>query len=214
MMDLEIFAVLSSLVFLIILELNLIDLQMRERHDLELNNLCQQLLALQASMLREQNRVEMLLREKDALISKQKMELEKANKPQSHNNNVSVTSLSAGGGGTFGGSLRIHGSFRQYKKDREKIRHFKTNSGDSGINISSEESSSSPTTLPRTQKQKSILKPVEFTGAQQESAGLTHLQQLIEQTPMVATTNAVAAATSTKIQISPDQTDTKSDSGR
>ena len=215
MMDLEICAVPSSLVFLITLEFPLIDLQMRERYDLELNNLCQQLLALQASMLREQNRVEILLREKDALIAKQKVELEKANKPQSHHhNNVSVTSLSAGGG-----SLRIHGSFRQYKKDREKIRHFKTNSGDSGINISSEESSSSPTTLPRTQKQKSILKPVEFTGAQQESAGLTHLQQLIEQTPIAAATNAVApvtaaGATSTKIQISPDQTDTKSDSGR
>ena len=178
---------------------------MRERYDLELNHLCQHLLALQASMLREQNRVERLLRDKDFEISKQKVELEKAsNKPSNQHNNVSVTSLSANG--TFGGSLRIHGSFRQYKKDREKIRHFKTNSGDSGINIgSSEESSSSPSTLPRTlQKQKS-LRPVEFTlgTAEQESKanGLTHLQQLIEQKPMVQ---------STKIQIS----DTKSDSGR
>ena len=102
--------------------------------------------------------------------------------------------------GAFAGSLRIHGSFRQYKKDREKIRHFKSSSGDSGINISSEESSSSPTTLPRTQKpdnapgiggggsvkkKSMILKPVEFGQAaagqagQQKSSGLTNLQQLI-----------------------------------
>jgi len=128
--------------------------------------------------------------------------------------------------GAFGGSLRIHGSFRQYKKDREKIRHFKSSSGDSGINISSEESSSSPTTLPRTQKpdnapgiggggsvkkKSMILKPVEFGQAaagqagQQKSSGLTNLQQLIEQ----------KSTSTTKIQINKStDPDTKSDSGR
>lgn len=175
----------------------LISLQMKEWQDLELSNLCQQILALQASMLREQKRVELLLKEKDAIIGQQKAELGKlstalpSTSSPTKPNNVSVTSLSAG---AFGGSLRIHGSFRQYKKDREKIRHFKSSSGDSGINISSEESSSSPTTLPRTQKQQlpdnaagsvkkksMILKPVEFgvSPGQQKSSGLTNLQQLI-----------------------------------
>ena len=176
---------------------------MKEWQDLELSNLCQQILALQASMLREQKRVELLLKEKDAIIGQQKAELGKlstalpSTSSPTKPNNVSVTSLSAG---AFGGSLRIHGSFRQYKKDREKIRHFKSSSGDSGINISSEESSSSPTTLPRTQKpdnapgiggggsvkkKSMILKPVEFGQAaagqagQQKSSGLTNLQQLI-----------------------------------
>ena len=184
--------------------IRLISLQMKEWQDLELSNLCQQILALQASMLREQKRVELLLKEKDAIICQQKAELQgcklsttNTSLTTTNTNNVSVTSMSAG---AFGGSLRIHGSFRQYKKDREKIRHFKSSSGDSGINISSEESSSSPTTLPRTQKpdnapgiggggsvkkKSMILKPVEFGQAaagqagQQKSSGLTNLQQLI-----------------------------------
>ena len=178
--------------------IRLISLQMKEWQDLELSNLCQQILALQASMLREQKRVELLLKEKDAIICQQKAELQgcklsttNTSLTTTNTNNVSVTSMSAG---AFGGSLRIHGSFRQYKKDREKIRHFKSSSGDSGINISSEESSSSPTTLPRTQKQQlpdnaagsvkkksMILKPVEFgvSPGQQKSSGLTNLQQLI-----------------------------------
>merc|ERR1711988_1066331 len=97
---------------------------MKEWQDLELSNLCQQILALQASMLREQKRVELLLKEKDAIICQQKAELQgcklsttNTSLTTTNNNNVSVTSMSAG---AFGGSLRIHGSFRQYKKDREK----------------------------------------------------------------------------------------------
>ena len=144
-------------------------------------------------VLREQNRVETLLREKDQAIGKQKQEIDKLRTDHSQQQQqqqqhqppplqqhqqqqlsqkvasaVSVTSLSNLSPVTLGGSLRIHGSFRQYKKDREKIRqHLKSstvttlindNSGSSsssssGINInSSEDSSSSPSTLPRAQK--------------------------------------------------------------
>ena len=157
-------------------------LQQKEYYDTELSNLCQQLLSVQALMLSEQNRVETLLNEKDRLICKQTQELDKLRddispKPApTTSNNVSVTSLSPV---SLGGSLRIHGSFRQYKKDREKIRqHLKSStttttttfindssrgstssnsssssSSSSGINVNtSEDSSSSPSTLPRTQK--------------------------------------------------------------
>ena len=150
---------------------------MKEWQDLELSNLCQQILALQASMLREQKRVELLLKEKDAIICQQKAELQgcklsttNTSLTTTNTNNVSVTSMSAG---AFGGSLRIHGSFRQYKKDREKIRHFKSSSGDSGINISSEESSSSPTTFPRNQKPK-YPNCISFT--EQKSTSTTKIQ--------------------------------------
>ena len=170
--------------------------KMKEWQDSELSGLCQQILGLQAGMLREQKRVELLLKEKDATICQQKAELDKLAAASSSQANVSVTSLSAISGGNS--NLRIHGSFRQYKKDREKIRHFKSSSGDSGINISSEESSSSPTTLPRTlpkqQQQQNVkhmkLKPVEFSHSKsvlaahpdqpnQNSSGLSNLQQLI-----------------------------------
>lgn len=162
-------------------------LKQKELYDTELSNLCQQLLSVQALMLNEQNRVETLLNEKDRLICKQTQELDKLRndisppKPAvptsntTNNNNVSVTNLSPV---SLGGSLRIHGSFRQYKKDREKFRqHLKSgttttttfisdsnrgstssnsssSSSSSGINVSnsSEDSSSSPSTLPRTQK--------------------------------------------------------------
>jgi hypothetical protein len=140
-------------------------LQVKNHYEQELNGLCQQLLGLRASMLREQGKLESVLKEKDALISKQREEIEKLmcleiKSPLNHHAPVSVTSLSGLSPVALGGSLRIHGSFRQYKKDREKIRqHLKStttlNSSDSssGINInSSEESSSSPSTLPRTQK--------------------------------------------------------------
>ena len=146
--------------------------QLKDHYDSELSNLCQQLLSVQALMLRDQNRVETLLREKDQTISKQKQEIDKLKKSDQptppgladaspHTATVSVTSLSPV---TLGGSLRIHGSFRQYKKDREKIRqHLRSStlishessssSSSSGINVnSSEDSSSSPSTLPRTLK--------------------------------------------------------------
>lgn len=146
--------------------------KMRTQFEQELSGLCQQLLSLQASMLREQTRVETLIKEKDQQISKQKQDLDKLSQTSTSTSpstsppsTVSVTSLSGLSPVALGGSLRIHGSFRQYKKDREKIRQQLKNSstttlisGDissssSGINInSSEESSSSPSTLPRTQK--------------------------------------------------------------
>jgi hypothetical protein len=115
-------------------------------------------------MLREQTRVEILLRDKDQVIKQQKLDLDK----------LKLTSNSGGGSSgssgslmtstvglspaILGGSLRLHGSFRQYKKDREKIRHnnLKTSnlsgSSSSGVNVNSSEdsSTSSPSTLPRT----------------------------------------------------------------
>ena len=178
---------------------------MRSQFEQELSGLCQQLLALQAAMLREQNRVKSVIEEKDQVIFQQKQEIAKLlqhqptasvtsqtntqiSNPTSNavpnvvpngtkvpSNSVSVTSLSGLSPVALGGSLRIHGSFRQYKKDREKIRQqlksgggtattsqqaeensctmADSSSSSSGINInSSEESSSSPSTLPRTQK--------------------------------------------------------------
>jgi hypothetical protein len=177
---------------------------MRSQFEQELSGLCQQLLALQAAMLREQNRVKSVIEEKDQVIFQQKQEIGKLlqhqptasvtsqtntqiSNPTSNtvpnvvpngtkvpSNSVSVTSLSGLSPVALGGSLRIHGSFRQYKKDREKIRQqlksgggtatasqqaeenstmADSSSSSSGINInSSEESSSSPSTLPRTQK--------------------------------------------------------------
>lgn len=177
---------------------------MRSQFEQELSGLCQQLLALQAAMLREQNRVKSVIEEKDQVIFQQKQEIGKLlqhqptasvtsqtntqiSNPTSNavpnvvgngtklpSNSVSVTSLSGLSPVALGGSLRIHGSFRQYKKDREKIRQqlksgggtattsqqaeenstmVDSSSSSSGINInSSEESSSSPSTLPRTQK--------------------------------------------------------------
>ena len=147
------------------------------------------MLSVQALVLREQNRVETLLREKDQAIGKQKQEIDKLRTDHSQQQQqqqpplqqhqqqqlsqkvasaVSVTSLSNLSPVSLGGSLRIHGSFRQYKKDREKIRqHLKSStvttlindnggsssSSSSGINVnSSEDSSSSPSTLPRAQK--------------------------------------------------------------
>jgi len=189
-------------------------LKMRSQFEQELSGLCQQLLALQAAMLREQNRVKSVIEEKDQVIFQQKQEIGKLlqhqptasvtsqtntqiSNPTSNavpnvvpngtkvpyvvpngtkvpSNSVSVTSLSGLSPVALGGSLRIHGSFRQYKKDREKIRQqlksgvgtattsqqaeenstmADSSSSSSGINInSSEESSSSPSTLPRTQK--------------------------------------------------------------
>merc|ERR1719510_608933 len=50
-------------------------LKLKERYDMELSGLCQQLLSLQASMLREQNRVEAVVSEKDKIIAKQSQEL-------------------------------------------------------------------------------------------------------------------------------------------
>jgi len=189
-------------------------MKMRSQFEQELSGLCQQLLALQAAMLREQNRVKSVIEEKDQVIFQQKQEIGKLllhqptasvtsqtntqiSNPTSNavpnvvpngtkvpyvvpngtkvpSNSVSVTSLSGLSPVALGGSLRIHGSFRQYKKDREKIRQqlksgggtattsqqaeenstmADSSSSSSGINInSSEESSSSPSTLPRTQK--------------------------------------------------------------
>jgi len=159
-------------------------IKMRSQYEQELSGLCQQLLSLQAAMLREQIRVKTVIYEKDQIISQQKQEMEKllqtspaiiatptTNIPpaspspitsSNSSNSVSVTSLSGLSPVALGGSLRIHGSFRQYKKDREKIRQQLKSTSDSssssGINInSSEESSSaSPSTLPRTQKTREI----------------------------------------------------------
>lgn len=138
-------------------------IKMRSHFEQELSGLCQQLLSLQAAMLREQSRVKSVIEEKDRIILQQKQEIDKLQNqstavvsPQTNpnsvpsstisnvvpnstpnvvpngilngtmvvppNNSVSVTSLSGLSPVALGGSLRIHGSFRQYKKDREKIR--------------------------------------------------------------------------------------------
>lgn len=177
-------------------------------------------------MLRERKRVEGLLRQKDDIIQQQKQELEKYSNPSLAPKAVSVTSLTGLSPVALGGSLRIHGSFRQYKKDREKFRqHLKSDS--SGISInSSEESSSSPSTLPRTNlhqkvrhtvseetpttasttslKTKGILKASVSVDSSPPPVSdvLTNLEQLIG-----------PQKNSTKIQINADQAD-KSDSGR
>jgi len=230
--------------------------QMRTQFEVEMSDLCQQLLGLQASMHKEQTRVESILKEKDKCILKQKQELDKLNSKSNNPSSllvastapnvstvsstpssVSVTSLSGLSPVALGGSLRIHGSFRQYKKDREKIRQqlksspnssttlISDSSSSSGINInSSEESSSSPSTLPRAQKgalrqtlssgsvedssnkKKGILKPLlpKSSNDNHVQEVLTHLDQLIEPPP----------SKSTKIQISPQAPEDKSDSGR
>ena len=152
---------------------------MKERHDEELSALSQQLLNLQACMLRERERVESLLREKDALIQKQKLEIDRlkttlaANAPATgmtpSGSSPGVAASAAGSTTLFGGgSLRLHGSFRQYKKVRQQLKTSSSNSGacpkdgdrdgstssSSGVNVNSsdgdeETSSSSPSTLPR-----------------------------------------------------------------
>ena len=50
---------------------------MRSQYEQELSGLCQQLLSLQAAMLREQIRVKTVIYEKDQIISQQKQEMEK-----------------------------------------------------------------------------------------------------------------------------------------
>lgn len=151
--------------------------KLKQKHDQELSNLCQQLMCLQGCMNRERERVEGLLREKDRVICLQRAEIDKLVLPSCTGaiaapKAVSVTpsptssTNSSGSSSTYihGGSLRIHGSFRQYKKDREKYRqqlrsaadNSDVSSSSSGVLTwtanSSEESSSSPTTLPRTQR--------------------------------------------------------------
>ena len=122
-------------------------IQLKEHYDAELSNLCQQLLSVQALMLREQNKVETFLIQKDQLIVKQKQELDKLSKCSSLSSlavgdlNPAPTAVSVVTSSispvTLGGSLRIHGSFRQYKKDREKIRQHLKSSTTTLINDSS-----------------------------------------------------------------------------
>ncbi len=105
---------------------------MKERHDEELNILSQQLLNLQACMLRERQRVETLLQEKDAVITKQRVEIERLKAVVATSTTTTPTSASTGSESAAssssssqlfgGGSLRLHGSFRQYKKVRQQMK--------------------------------------------------------------------------------------------
>lgn len=144
-------------------------------------------------MLRERGRIEAIIQEKDRIINQQKVEIQKLT--------ANSTGLSPVG---LGGSLRIHGSFRQYKKDREKFKQqLKYSDSSSGINInSSEESSSSPSTLPRTQK--GTLRPILLKEENKKSQEATeeNSQNKLKKEEKVEPT---------KIQINPED---KSDSGR
>ena len=146
---------------------------MRQKYDEELSAICQQLLYLHGCLMREQERVQLIVKEKDAVIQQQKLELDRL---RTASGTTSITSIGPASISTVGDTstldrykpttsvTRIHGSFRQYKKEREKSRQLSrtsisgssavaTSSSESnlstGWNGSSEESSSSPTTLPR-----------------------------------------------------------------
>lgn len=221
-------------------------IKLKDYYETELSTLCQQLLSVQALMLRDQNRVETLLKEKDKTITSQKQEIDSLSRTsdpiQKHASSdisssvVSITNLSPAA--TLGGSLRIHGSFRQYKKDREKIRqHLKSSStlinesssssSSSGINVnSSEDSSSSPSTLPRTLKT-SLRQSFSSSLVEQESCpkkkGILKAsasidgsgsprQTILDNLQQLIETEPVNKNQTTKIQINPECD--KSDSGR
>ena len=116
--------------------------QLRSVHNAELSAICQQLLSLQSSMAKEKTRVQDIMEQKEKLITTQRTEIERLNnliKGTSSNSkiladecksgNVVVTSSTSGVVTTLdrhrpaiGGATRVHGSFRQYKREQKSQR--------------------------------------------------------------------------------------------
>ena len=140
---------------------------MRKRHDNELKELCQHLLILQGSMAKEQAKVKELIESKNAQIAKQNQELKTLRKPGETTTIQVSPDCQPNTAVTLDrhrpGASRLHGSFRQYKKDREKFR-LETKPGK--LWTSSDESSS-PTSVPR--QHTSLRQTLSCSGAVEQS---------------------------------------------
>ena len=100
---------------------------MRAKHDKELSAICQQLLLVHGCLIRERERVTSLVQEKDRVIGDQRAEIDRA---QSSTVTVSGPVLGVGLERVRpgSGSIRQHGSFRQYKKDKIRQKNYNSSS--------------------------------------------------------------------------------------
>ena len=113
------------------------------------------MLSLQSSLSREKNRMESMVKEKDAFILKQKAEIDRLSSCLTSTSSSEPSSLTSSAVGATGldrhrpGAGRVHGSFRQFKRDKQQTKSSSTSKLDAGC--SSEESSGgdSPVAAPK-----------------------------------------------------------------
>ncbi len=98
--------------------------QLRETQDRDLSTLCQQLLLVRGCLIRERERIVSIVAEKDRIIQQQRIEIERL-----RNSGSTVSGpISAGLDRVRPGSIRQHGSFRQYKKEKIRQRNYGSSS--------------------------------------------------------------------------------------
>jgi hypothetical protein len=99
---------------------------LRQNYDRDLSAIYQQLFLVSGCLIREKERIVSIVQEKDRVIQQQRIELDRIR------TSSAVLSGSAPGGldrvRSGSGSIRQHGSFRQYKKDKIRQRNYESSS--------------------------------------------------------------------------------------